>query len=404
MKGNLLAQSLLFIVAPFLSRIYSPDEFGIYTVYLSLISIFSTTMALSLERAIPLAKSKSLATLLVKTCLIIAFLLSSLIYMIYLMTGVSLFSILNTDVSSQFVLFLMLGIFFGSTVQTLTYWYMWKQQFSLISYSKMIQNVGTASLQLSTPILGLLGGDMIGRFTNVVFSGYNFLKNRSKVKWSRRKAAVLLKKYYHYPLFTSGSLFINVVTLQLPLFLITFYFGNEMAGYFGMGQRVIGVPIVLITGVLGQVFYSVAAKTIHTEPKQVFELYKKVVKKVFILGLPIYLLLAIFAPTIFALVFGAEWRVTGELVRVLTPVYYLQTVTVPVSQTLYLLGRQRTQLMLDTGRFLLIILCFGMASWCHFDMYTTLILYVLVASTAYLIILVVGFRSLQKSIFGNGAN
>ncbi|MBC6317004.1 hypothetical protein HCJ54_15280, partial [Listeria grandensis] len=113
LKGNALAQCLVFLAAPFLSRIYGPEVFGTYTVYLSIISIFSNSMALSLERAIPIAKTKRVATLLVKICLMIALALSSLMLLLYFLTGISAFSLLNVSVSPHAILLLSLGIFFG---------------------------------------------------------------------------------------------------------------------------------------------------------------------------------------------------------------------------------------------------------------------------------------------------
>ncbi|MBC1317050.1 oligosaccharide flippase family protein [Listeria booriae] len=400
LKGNALAQCLVFLAAPFLSRIYGPEVFGTYTVYLSIISIFSNSMALSLERAIPIAKTKRTATLLVKLCMIIAFTLSTLMLLFYFLTGISAFSLLNVRVAPHIILLLSLGIFFGSAIQTFTFWQMREQRFTIISHAKLTQSATTSGFQLAMPSFGLIVGDVFGRFGSAVIQGISFWKTRMKVGFTKRNIRFLVRKYYRYPLFSSGSVFINALTLQAPLLLITYYFGNEVAGFFGMGQRVIGMPIVLLTSVLGQVFYSVAAKVMHTEAPRVFSLFKNVIRKAVIYGLPIFAVLAIFAPSLFALAFGETWRVSGEYVQRLLPVFYLQLITVPVSQTLYLLGRQKTQLLWDSSRLVCIVMLFFMAHTGQWDILTVLTGYAAVGSIFYGIFLFLSYQALRKFVFG----
>lgn len=400
LKGNALAQCLVFLAAPFLSRMYGPEIFGTYTVYLSVISIFSNSMALSLERAIPIAKTKRVATLLVKVCLMIALALSSLMLLLYFLTGISVFSLLNVSVSPHVILLLSLGIFFGSAIQTFTFWQMREQRFTTISHAKLAQSAVTSGFQLTTPNFGLIIGDVFGRFGSAMIQGISFWKTRVKVAFTKRNLGFLVRKYYRYPLFSSGSLFINALTLQVPLLLITYYFGNEVAGFFGIGQRVIGMPIVLLTSVLGQVFYSVAAKVMHTESARVFQLFKKVTRKAVLYGLPIFAILAMLAPSLFAFAFGEEWRVSGEYVQRLLPVFYLQLVTVPVSQTLYLLGHQKTQFLWDASRLVSIVILFFLAHMQRWDILTVLTGYAILGSIFYGIFLFLSYRALRKFAFG----
>lgn len=400
LKGNAFAQCLIFLAAPFLSRMYGPEVFGTYTVYLSIISIFSNSMALSLERAIPIAQTKRIATLLVKLCLIIALSLSSLMLLCYFLTGISAFSLLNVRVSSHIILLLSLGIFFGSAIQTFTFWQMREQRFTTISHAKMAQSAVTSGFQLAIPSFGLIVGDMLGRFGSAAIQGLSFWKTRVKIGFTKRNMGFLVRKYYRYPLFSSGSLFLNALTLQVPVLLITYYFGNEVAGFFGMGQRVIGMPIFLITSVLGQVFYSVAAKVMYEESSRVFSLFKNVIRKAVVYGLPIFIVLAVFAPSLFALAFGEEWRVSGEYVQRLIPVLYMQLITVPVSQTLYLLERQKTQFLWDFSRLVSIVILFLVAHSQQWDIFSVLTSYAIIGSFFYGIFLVLSYRALRGFTFG----
>ncbi|MBC6317002.1 oligosaccharide flippase family protein, partial [Listeria grandensis] len=311
----------------------------------------------------------------------------------------SAFSLLNVSVSPHAILLLSLGIFFGSAIQTFTFWQMREQRFATISHAKLAQSAVTSGFQLAALSFGLIISDILGRFGSATIQGISFWKTRVKVGFTKRNIGFLVRKYYRYPLLSSGSLFINTLTLQVPLLLITYYFGNEVAGFFGMGQRVIGMPIVLLTSVLSQVFYSVAAKGMHTESARVLDLFKNVVRTALLYGLPIFAIFAVFAPSLFALVFGEEWRVSGEYVQRLLPVFYLQLVTVPVSQTLYLIGRQKTQFLWDVSRFVSIVALFFIAHTQQWDILTVLTSYAVIGSVFYGIFLFLSYHSLRNFAF-----
>ena len=70
------AQLLILLSAPFLTRLYAPEHFGLLAIYASLLAIVSVVVNLRYEIAIPLPPSKWVATNLAAVASLIAIAIS----------------------------------------------------------------------------------------------------------------------------------------------------------------------------------------------------------------------------------------------------------------------------------------------------------------------------------------
>ena len=59
-------------------------------------------------------------------------------------------------------------------------------------------------------------------------------------------------------------------------------------------------------------------------------------------GIPIFGLLLLFAPSLFALIFGNEWRHAGEIAQILSPWLLLNFICSPVAAIAIVLNRQQS--------------------------------------------------------------
>ena len=68
----------------------------------------------------------------------------------------------------------------------------------------------------------------------------------------------LVKKYKDIPLFSTLISLLNTISNQLPIFLLTRFFGFASAGLYGLSHRVVAAPMGLIGQSVGEVFYQKA--------------------------------------------------------------------------------------------------------------------------------------------------
>ena len=78
--GTAGAQIMSLLAAPLLTRLYTPEDFGLIAVYGSLLAIISVITCLRYELAIPLPEDEGVAANLVMLCLVLVITMSILIF------------------------------------------------------------------------------------------------------------------------------------------------------------------------------------------------------------------------------------------------------------------------------------------------------------------------------------
>src|SRR5688500_14561464 len=95
LMGTGIAQIIPIAMAPVISRIYSPEDVGVFTVFLSISTIFSVIATARYELAIILPKSDEDAFTIVFLSLAINLIISSLLFIIVLFFNQNICNWLN---------------------------------------------------------------------------------------------------------------------------------------------------------------------------------------------------------------------------------------------------------------------------------------------------------------------
>jgi len=206
------------------------------------------------------------------------------------------------------------------------YWLIRKQRFTMVSISRIGQTLFTvlgqigAYFLISDPISGLIQGYIFGQVVGSLISISSILKNdfRSFLYGAISVKRIILgmKKYKKYPLVSSWQEAIGSFTDSLPTFFFARLFTNEIVGYYTFGRRAISAPLGLVGQSIGPVLFQrmVVAEAGDIGAKAwVVPILKKMAVFIFT-----FFIGMIFAPDIFAFVFGEEWRVSGEYMRILS--------------------------------------------------------------------------------------
>ena len=61
-SGTMVSQVIILIALPFITRLYSPTEYGVYSMYTSIISIMLMLVSFSYENAITLPEEDKMAS------------------------------------------------------------------------------------------------------------------------------------------------------------------------------------------------------------------------------------------------------------------------------------------------------------------------------------------------------
>ncbi|EOQ11105.1 oligosaccharide flippase family protein [Bacillus cereus] len=400
MSGTVLGQLIIFVSSPLLTRFYSPADFGVLSIYTSVLSFLLVLGSLRYEMAILIARNDSEAIQLVVLSTLILFVSSmSLLIGILVIAALHVHHVQLVYIS-KYMYLLPSGLFFMGLYNVALNWSIRNSHFHLITKTKLSQSIW---LTLSTLLMGLLNfkswglilGDLIGKGSGSVAMFRKFTHHISwRVIVQNIKISRLLetmKTYKQYPLLMTWSSLFNVAGIYLSPMLFTLFFDSTVGGHFSFGHRVVGAPLLLIGQSISQVYVS-------TFPKQKYplQLFKKTIMLVSLIGIVISIILFLFGEHIFHLAFGEGWRKSGEYVSILAFMYLFYMIAFPVSQTLIMLQKQLLQLLWDVSRVIFLVVLFCSVSIFSFSDIVTLQIYSIGMGVFYLILLLLIYRTLHK--------
>jgi O-antigen/teichoic acid export membrane protein len=151
--------------------------------------------------------------------------------------------------------------------------------------------------------------------------------------------------------------------VQAPILLIAYFYGGEVAGWLGLSQRVLALPVALIGAAAAQVYLGELVSASLQEPAHPMTLFVKASRRLAGIGFAIALVLLVAGPWLFRLVFGPQWEVSGQYARALSLGLAAQLIASPLSQTLNAFERQYLQLTWDVARLVVVTGATGICAW-----------------------------------------
>jgi len=183
----------------------------------------------------------------------------------------------------------------------------------------------TMALVLSNSIGGVFGVVMMYFAWDRKSHEY---QNTLEPDFTSQKRSLLAKEYKDFPLFRTPQVFINNLSQQLPILLLSYYFGAKTAGHYSIVMMALGLPVGLVGGAVYSVLYPQISESV-SKGNNVKEFIVKATKGMLLAGLFPLLLVVIFGPTLFSWVFGAEWERAGIYAQWLAPWMFLQYANKP---------------------------------------------------------------------------
>ena len=335
-----MSQGALILAAPLLTRLYTPDDFGLFAVLFSLLSIIQVVVSLRYEMAIPLAKNNQESAHLLSLSFMLVWITTAGIGCFVWGNAEHFRSIPHLSFLFQDWGWLICSILGMGHYQALKYFTTRHQQFHLLSVTQIWQSLIQVCLQIGLGLmhkgsLGLIIGFVISQWIGILIllkHAQPFLTTLLNVKdWVN-----VMQTYKHFPLYTLWASLLNVLGWQLPPLLFAAYFSIEVAGLYALVMRVLGMPSALIGQAVAQVFYPLAAQTIDTKM-----LLERVASLLFVLSFASFSLIFIHGEFIFQIVFGQTWHQAGYYAQWLSPWFMFALVSSPISTFALVKSKQR---------------------------------------------------------------
>ena len=326
LAGGVLAQALPLLLGPWLTRLYSPAEYGQFSYVWSVATTLGVIGCARFEFALPMEREEGRAAVLLGLCarVLAAVLLVSLIVAAVMAQGLTL------------AWALPLAVLAGSLSQALMQWVTRAEGFKALAVARVVQYGGGALLQVACGLLawgafGLMWGALVAALLALPLlmrpspqGGWRALLH-TPVQGLREMA----HKHRDFPLFNTPHAFAGALQDSLSLWLIGAWIGDAHVGFWALALRYLKAPAGLVGGAISQALYPKLAQA-----ASLVEGRKLVVQTMGMLGglaLALMAVLMLFGPWLFRTLFGEGWREAGELARALAPYIAAHFVAAPLS-------------------------------------------------------------------------
>jgi O-antigen/teichoic acid export membrane protein len=147
--GTMGAQALTLLAAPLLTRIYSPDDFGLLAVFTSMLAIALLVGSLRYDIAIPIPEDNIEATNLVVLSFILILFNTILIAVSVLFMSKPIADVLGLPVLASYLWLLPLGVLLGGTYGIFSQWSIRMKCFGVIASTRIWQSFISLVIQFS---------------------------------------------------------------------------------------------------------------------------------------------------------------------------------------------------------------------------------------------------------------
>lgn len=382
-SGHVVAQMVNILSAPVMSRIFSVEEFGVYAIFTSVYTILSALLNGKYEMAVVVEKDDRSAGLLLKTCILLGFILilpAAAVVLPYLKTT-ELWG--SPGIVIVFMLTLWVASVCGNAVHSLSNYMNRYNLYRAMSMSMVLYASSYTILSILLKVVWKVENGMLYgyAFSLVVQSAFLYGVARKKTplsqaKGGRKDILFLLKKYVRFPLYTVISHLMNNLSVQAPTLMLTNLYGVQTAGSYGMAYKIVGLPMTIMGKSCSTVYLKDASQAFNSgnmeEVKKLTgEVYRRLLK---IALLPLFLL-TFYGDFLFRWVLGEQWAEAGRMAQYLSVYMIFMFVSSPITGIWYVMKKQHISLIVNTILLLVRVGSILLGSWLFTDIFMVILLF-----------------------------
>jgi len=396
MTGTAISQAIPIALTPIFTRIYTPNDFGVFSLFLAITSILGVIANGQYEHAIVLPKSDEDALNLVALGLIITAIFSGILFVTVFFFNSQIIELLGNKEIGNLLFLVPLSMLLIGIYNSLNFFNIRKGEFKNISTSLVSKSIG---LSLSQVLIGLFTLGPLGLFVGQIISYltgnmilFKTLKEANKILViSKNNIKKQAKSYKKFPFFLLPSTLLNSVNLNIINLFIPSLFSITTLGFYSLSQRIIGIPLTLIGNSFNQVYLQKASQTL-IEIGSTEIIFLKSLKKLVLISFPVFLILFFTVETLFSSIFGLEWRIAGTYAKCLIPLAAARFLSSSLSNTLIIHQKLQYSSIINFLLMVTTIFVFLYSDFIQNSFLETLILYVSIVSIEYLMFIFLYWR------------
>ncbi len=391
LTGTTIAQAIPVLIAPVLTRLYSPKDFGLAALFFSVTSILGVIANGRYELAIVLPVEDDDAINITALAILIAAILSIFLLLIVIMFNHQIAVLLKCQEIAPWLYFAPLVVFLTGLFNALNYFHVRIKSFKKIATANVYRSIVLATVQLGLGFLkagaaGLISGQILSNITGNSTLGYALIKNKKLLgKINRTDIKRLAKRYIDFPKFSTWSILANTLAYNLTNIFISTVYSASTLGFYSLGNTAIGMPSSLLGNSVGQVFFEKANEEKNRTGRAVHT-FNSTFRGLLLIAVPTFVILYFVVEDLFAFIFGEQWRVAGQYAKIMLPLFFIRFVTAPISNINNIFEKQKIALAWQLSLLVATLVVFYISKTTHFNITNFLYLFSSVSFMLYLIL------------------
>ena len=371
LSGTGLNIGIQVFVTPILTRLYTPEAYGVYSLFLVVSTNLALIASLRLPQAIMLPKAESEFRALIRIGVVASAALSFFYFVVLFFLKDQFLSFFNADKLIPYYYLIPVMTFLVCMNQ---YFGSWQYRNNLFKKSVAVDtsiSIGVRGFNLAYgflskgTLLGLVFGDMLGKVFGLILSWKLILKERIKGLYdgvSKNDLLQAFKTYRVYPFVNLPGVWLEMFSGQLPVLFLSFVFGLPTVGMLSLAVGIMDIPKRLFAYSATSAFYKKAVDVYESSKNGLGALVTKTLYFLLAFIVIPYSVIMVFGKELFAVVLGGNWAASGSIARYLAMYYVIELLCVSLGSIFYVLRKEKVLFRFQVG-FLFVRLMVLMGSY-----------------------------------------
>jgi O-antigen/teichoic acid export membrane protein len=325
LTGNVVAQLVALAAYFVLTRIFSPEDYGLYNIFYSYIEVLIIASTCKYELAIVCADNDGEAAAVMRLSLRLNTIVSVVLLSVALLLWLTDSLPGNFAQLGWMVLLIPPMVFFCGTSRVYTFIFNRMRNYAPIALSDMVNAVSGICIKIGLGLLGFLQSGMpIGTVAGRAVANmiYRLKLKRCRI-WNDKSVEriplrTVARKYGNFPLFVATKDFLNSFSNNLPFLWLAAFFSQTEVGLFALALTFTFRPVNLLNNAIEKVYYACTSESVH-KGEPIGRLIRRLLLVVNVVAVPVCVLAWFVAEPVFAFCFGGRWAGCGIYVQALLP-------------------------------------------------------------------------------------
>jgi O-antigen/teichoic acid export membrane protein len=328
--GGLLSQLIPLAVAPVLTRLYSPEVFGLFSTFFTFAAVAAIPATLRLDLAVILADSDREASRLAAWTLVLACLILTLLEGGLLVTD-HLAPLESLHPLGGLLLLVPLMAWLIAAQGVLMIITNRRRAYKTAATCGVVQQavnavvsvlLGLAGAHAGGLIASRLGAFVAGSLTMLRYSVCGFFAG-VELRWD--EARTMFWRYWQFPLFNVPYSMSGLLSRDFPVIALSSTGYVAFAGQFAIARMASSIPGNFLTSSLSNMFYRESAEFLGY--RHFTELIWKLFRVLAQIAFPVFIAVGLVGEELFIFVFGERWHGAGTMFGYLALPFALSMLT-----------------------------------------------------------------------------